>query len=142
MHTHITLSATIVSGDCEYMRKTALGRYVKEKRILLDLTQDAVGKAWGKSQATVSDVERGIVGVDREDIPRLAIALERPVNEVMEVAGYRPVVEPQIQNRVKIAEGVDAEVIDRSGDESLPLKVTPEVRDILVGLARMQNPGR
>ena len=95
-------------------------RFLKQRRLALGLTQKELEKAWGqKSQSSISDIENGVRGIEREDIPSLALALQMSQADVMAAAGYLP--EPAAisppSSRFPLVEGKRITLIDDDGKQ-------------------------
>jgi transcriptional regulator with XRE-family HTH domain len=117
------------------------GRYVKRARQDLELVQEELARRWGKSQTTVSEVERGVREVPREEIRPLATALERPIEEVWVAAGYSLESLAGFKGRetVSIGQGMKAFVVARDGEPGEPLDIDQSVIDQLLAHALLQK---
>lgn len=69
----------------------ALGRFVRERRRALDLSQEELADRAGLSRAMIAKLETGATGIRRERIPGLARALQEPDDVLFNLAGFTPI---------------------------------------------------
>lgn len=77
------------------------GKLIAERRKDLDMTQDELAQRVGWSQERISTIERGRYGLPSlPSLARLAVAVDLPLGEVLEAAGFpsSPTVEMEAQS--------------------------------------------
>jgi DNA-binding XRE family transcriptional regulator len=140
MTTSLSYSVEMAGLHKLCMDSNDLGRYIRRVRMEQDITQDELARRWGKSQTTISAIEKGRE-VPREDIPSLAEALMRPVDEVWLAAGYSLDSLAGFRGKevVHISHGKRGIVIAREGEPGVPLDIDQSVVDQLLALALLQQ---
>ncbi len=68
--------------------KVVFGNAVREKRLELGFSQEALAEASGLHRTYVSDVERGLRNISMESIEKIARALKLSVSSLFDRAGY------------------------------------------------------
>jgi|GEM_PF-884106 len=108
-----------VSSESELMeRKLKIAARIKQARLELHLSQEELGKLYGASGVTISEIERGISNIDIASLEQLARVLGKPLewflSDKVEVP-FRPI-------EAIMAEAQEA--LKRTGIIELPVRGT------------------
>ena len=86
----IILQTAVSQKSCvnRFLMSETFGQYVRRHRKTLSMTQDELARKSGISQSYVSGIEREVnKDVSREDVKKLARALEVPAADALTAAG-------------------------------------------------------
>jgi transcriptional regulator with XRE-family HTH domain len=114
---------------------TDLGKYLRDRRDELKLTQEQLASEIGVSQATVSQYEQGTITPRPRNLVALAAALKRPPDEVLAAAGFFAARIPGERGPHPTA----SMALDREGGSALPVGAEPVQRAAQALLARLRE---